>query len=105
MSVPISQSLSLLLKRPNCLLDLDSLPGCNPIQAGPNPATMVPNCNAPSTTTDAPIPTAPPAVATPPWTVCNTGPPVSDIRVPNCADYPEATKAPQAPAVVTAAPL
>ncbi|KAJ3536620.1 hypothetical protein NMY22_g5956 [Coprinellus aureogranulatus] len=29
---------------------LSALPGCNPEQSGPEPATMVPNCGAPSTT-------------------------------------------------------
>ncbi|KAJ3532892.1 hypothetical protein NMY22_g7560 [Coprinellus aureogranulatus] len=36
---------------------LEKLPGCNPIQAGPEPATMVPNCDAVSTTIGTPAPT------------------------------------------------
>ncbi|KAJ2913877.1 hypothetical protein MD484_g6528, partial [Candolleomyces efflorescens] len=48
---------------------LDRLPGCNPVQSGPGPATMVPDCQAPSVTVDTPHPTAPPAVVTPPWTI------------------------------------
>ncbi|EAU83652.2 hypothetical protein CC1G_05556 [Coprinopsis cinerea okayama7 len=53
---------------------LDALPGCNPIQAGPEPATMVPSCDAVSTTVDAPMPTASPNVVIPPWPVCWDGP-------------------------------
>ncbi|KAJ2929144.1 hypothetical protein H1R20_g7946, partial [Candolleomyces eurysporus] len=48
---------------------IDRLPGCNPVQGGPGPATMIPNCQAPSATVDTPHPTAPPAVVTPPWTI------------------------------------
>ncbi|KAJ2928285.1 hypothetical protein H1R20_g8809, partial [Candolleomyces eurysporus] len=48
---------------------IDRLPGCNPVQGGPEPATMIPNCQAPSATVDTPHPTAPPAVVTPPWTI------------------------------------
>ena len=86
---------SLYIVLANTLPDLEALPGCNPIQSGPASATMVPNCAAPSTTINAPAPTAPPAVATPPWPVCNAGPgaPASPI-VPNCADFPGA-KEPQ----------
>ncbi|TEB19698.1 hypothetical protein FA13DRAFT_1801982 [Coprinellus micaceus] len=36
---------------------LEKLPGCNPIQAGPEPATAVPNCDAVSTTIGTPAPT------------------------------------------------
>ncbi|EFI28535.1 hypothetical protein CC1G_13557 [Coprinopsis cinerea okayama7 len=36
---------------------LKELPGCNPIQRGPDPATMVPNCNAVSTTVSGPFST------------------------------------------------
>jgi hypothetical protein len=38
-------------------IDLEKLPGCNPIQGGPEPATAVPNCNAVSTTIGTPAPT------------------------------------------------
>ncbi|KAJ2921954.1 hypothetical protein H1R20_g15140, partial [Candolleomyces eurysporus] len=47
---------------------LDKLPGCNPLQAGPAPATMVQeaNCNAVTTMiTDAPLPTADPEIIIP----------------------------------------
>ncbi|EFI27095.1 hypothetical protein CC1G_15224 [Coprinopsis cinerea okayama7 len=50
---------------------LNELPGCNPIQHGPDPATMVPNCSAISTTGKAAAtpaaaaPNAAPAVVTP----------------------------------------
>ena len=30
-------------------LDLNAMPGCNPVQNGPNEATMINNCNAIST--------------------------------------------------------
>ncbi|KAJ2913869.1 hypothetical protein MD484_g6536, partial [Candolleomyces efflorescens] len=36
---------------------LSKLPGCNPIQSGPEPATAVPNCDAVSTTISTPRPT------------------------------------------------
>ncbi|TEB19699.1 hypothetical protein FA13DRAFT_1801983 [Coprinellus micaceus] len=36
---------------------LEKLPGCNPLQAGPEPATIVPNCDAVSTTIGTPQPT------------------------------------------------
>jgi len=48
---------------------LDKLPGCNPIQAGPAPATLAPDCGAPSSTINAPVPTASASVITPPWSV------------------------------------
>ncbi|TEB27766.1 hypothetical protein FA13DRAFT_856259 [Coprinellus micaceus] len=48
---------------------LDRLPGCNPLQSGPEWATVVPNCDAPATTVDTPFPTAPPQAVTPPWTI------------------------------------
>ncbi|KAF9523414.1 hypothetical protein CPB83DRAFT_799362 [Crepidotus variabilis] len=44
---------------------IDALPGCNPIQKGPNPATMVSNCQAISTIENVPAPTQPPLVTTP----------------------------------------
>ena len=37
--------------------DIEKLPGCNPLQAGPESATMVPNCDAVSTTIGTPQPT------------------------------------------------
>ncbi|KAF9522948.1 hypothetical protein CPB83DRAFT_863689 [Crepidotus variabilis] len=73
---------------------IDKLPGCNPIQVGPNPATLVPNCNAASTTTAAPAPTASPLVVSPPWTVCNPASNPNTIAInPNCVDYPGPTSA------------
>ncbi|KAJ2923553.1 hypothetical protein H1R20_g13545, partial [Candolleomyces eurysporus] len=65
---------------------LDKLPGCNPLQAGPAPATMIPeaNCNAITTTiTDAPLPTADPEIIIPPWSVCWDGPGTHTLA-PNC---------------------
>ncbi|TFK18582.1 hypothetical protein FA15DRAFT_729340 [Coprinopsis marcescibilis] len=53
---------------------LRELPGCNPIQAGPAHATVVPSCDKVSTTVDAPLPTQPPSIVTPPWPVCWDGP-------------------------------
>ncbi|KAF9522009.1 hypothetical protein CPB83DRAFT_151407 [Crepidotus variabilis] len=44
---------------------LSALPGCNPVQNGPNPATMIPSCDAISTTGGAPAPTAPVPITTP----------------------------------------
>ncbi|KAG2018822.1 hypothetical protein CC2G_008214 [Coprinopsis cinerea AmutBmut pab1-1] len=77
---------------------LDKLPGCNPIQEGPEPATMVPNCNAISTTTAAPSPTHPPEVVIPPWTVCYSGPPPNpNPLMPNCDSIPVKTPQPEAP--------
>ncbi|KAF5335393.1 hypothetical protein D9611_011707 [Ephemerocybe angulata] len=46
---------------------LDRLPGCNPIQGGPESATQVVNCGAPSTTAEGVVPTSPPTVIVPPW--------------------------------------
>ncbi|TFK21425.1 hypothetical protein FA15DRAFT_81461 [Coprinopsis marcescibilis] len=87
---------------------LEKLPGCNPIQEGPGFATVVPNCDAISTTTAAPSPTAPPAIVVPPWTVCWPGPGANPNPLqPNCDSIP-VTKAPGpavtvAPAVITPA--
>ncbi|KAJ3526220.1 hypothetical protein NMY22_g10256 [Coprinellus aureogranulatus] len=48
---------------------IERLPGCNPVQAGPEPATLVQDCTAPATTVDAPLPTDPPTAITPPWQI------------------------------------
>ncbi|CAA7270298.1 unnamed protein product [Cyclocybe aegerita] len=86
---------------------LPTLPGCNPIQRGPAPATMVANCNAPSTTTNAPMPTEPPVAVNPPWTVCHSGPGPNNVPiVPNCSEFPGFTGAAVAeptapPAIIT----
>ncbi|RXW18784.1 hypothetical protein EST38_g7070 [Candolleomyces aberdarensis] len=69
---------------------LEKLPGCNPLQGGPEPATSIPNCNAPSTTTAAPVPTGPSVVVIPPWTVCNPGT-VHQVGVPFCDSIPPKT--------------
>jgi hypothetical protein len=86
---------------------LEKLPGCNPLQAGPDPATVVPDCNAPSTTIEAPAPTAPPTIVYPPWPVCNNST-VSTFAAPFCNSIPKTTTVggPQPtapPAVVTQA--
>lgn len=66
----VCKTVLLLLKRLQAnidRLDLNALPGCNPIQNGPGTATMISNCNAISTTGGAPVPTAPaPPVPTQP---------------------------------------
>ncbi|KAJ2934647.1 hypothetical protein H1R20_g1507, partial [Candolleomyces eurysporus] len=83
---------------------LEKLPGCNPLQAGPAPATLVANCNAISTTTDAPVPTEAPELVTPPWPVCNSGT-VSTFAAPFCNSIPTTTvegpKPTAPPAVIT----
>ncbi|KAJ3535883.1 hypothetical protein NMY22_g6285 [Coprinellus aureogranulatus] len=67
---------------------LDRLPGCNPIQDGPEWATEVANCDAPATTVDAPSPTAPPQVVTPPWTqYFRTGPPTDSVALSTAQGY------------------
>ncbi|KAF9522184.1 hypothetical protein CPB83DRAFT_899858 [Crepidotus variabilis] len=72
---------------------IQSLPGCNPIQSGPAPATLIKNCNAISTTTVTALPTASAVAVTPPWTVCHVGSePNTEAIVPNCTDYPGAQK-------------
>ncbi|TFK16954.1 hypothetical protein FA15DRAFT_711253 [Coprinopsis marcescibilis] len=85
---------------------LEKLPGCNPEQAGPDPATIVPECDALSTTAVAPSPTAPPAVVTPPWPVCHEGPGTHPLA-PNCDSIPTKTaQVPEgtpAPALITPA--
>ena len=85
------------------LLDLDSLPGCNPIQDGPDPATMVPDCVAPSTTIDVPVPTESQKAIIPPWPVCHPGPETHSLA-PMCSPTATAEAVPAAtgfPAVVT----
>ncbi|EFI26842.1 hypothetical protein CC1G_15244 [Coprinopsis cinerea okayama7 len=80
---------------------LNELPGCNPIQEGPQSATMPASCGALSTWVAAPSPTTPPAVVTPPWPVCHDGPGTHPLA-PNCDSIP--TKAPgDAPTEVPAA--
>ncbi|TFK21040.1 hypothetical protein FA15DRAFT_624498 [Coprinopsis marcescibilis] len=82
---------------------LEELPGCNPIQGGPDPATPIPDCNAVSTTIDAETPTAAPVVVNPPWTVCNSGA-TSEYLVPNCDSVPTtAPRANKVPAAVVTA--
>jgi len=84
---------------------LDQLPGCNPIQAGPGPATLVPNCGAPSTTTDAPVPTVFPTPVTPPWCYSGSEPNTVSL-IPNCphTSVPASTGTASL-AVVTGMPL
>ncbi|KAF6746658.1 hypothetical protein DFP72DRAFT_922477 [Ephemerocybe angulata] len=86
---------------------LDRLPGCNPIQAGPAPATPVQNCDAVATTiTDAPLPTADPELIVPPWSVCYDGPGTHTLA-PNCNATSTATETATStvgPAIMTAAP-
>lgn len=77
------------------LVDLEKLPGCNPLQGGPAPATAIPDCDAPSTTIAATVPTAAPDLITPPWEVCATGT-VTTFAVPFCNSIPKtATGGPQ----------
>ncbi|TFK21038.1 hypothetical protein FA15DRAFT_646138 [Coprinopsis marcescibilis] len=87
-------------KMNNCLLPakvpeiveneyLPSLPGCNPIQAGPDSATPVPGCNsAPSTTVEIPTPTVAPAAVVPPWPVCHPGKTGRPAGMPFCDSIP-----------------
>ncbi|TEB29157.1 hypothetical protein FA13DRAFT_664357 [Coprinellus micaceus] len=84
---------------------LERLPGCNPLQYGPTSATLVEDCDAPATTTPAPASSAPPAIATPPWTVCHSGP-GSEPLVPHCDSIPTATTSVAAPdpAMITQVP-
>lgn len=46
---------------------LEKLPGCNPIQHGPDDAKPIPECDAVSTTVNAPLPTTAPPQIVPPW--------------------------------------
>ncbi|KAH6880307.1 hypothetical protein BKA70DRAFT_190458 [Coprinopsis sp. MPI-PUGE-AT-0042] len=65
---------------------LNELPGCNPVQNGPQEATMVPNCQALSTTgIGGPVVTAPPATTTAGPIV--TQPPVSQPPGPQQTRY------------------
>ncbi|KAG2010632.1 hypothetical protein CC2G_013437 [Coprinopsis cinerea AmutBmut pab1-1] len=84
---------------------LDKLPGCNPIQAGPEPATMVPpsECDAPSTTVNIPEPTESQKAIEPPWTVCHTGPETHSLA-PMCDPTPTATGVEGVEAVVLVTP-
>ncbi|KAH6897704.1 hypothetical protein BKA70DRAFT_1528238 [Coprinopsis sp. MPI-PUGE-AT-0042] len=77
---------------------LRKLPGCNPIQKGPGPATVPAFCNAVSTTINAPVPTASPAAIVPPWPVCHDGS-SKDPLVPRCDSIPP--KGTAVPALVT----
>ncbi|TEB26174.1 hypothetical protein FA13DRAFT_1094996 [Coprinellus micaceus] len=71
---------------------IERLPGCNPEQSGPDPATLIPvaECTEAPWSTAAPLPTVSPAVVTPPWTVCHSGP-GSEPLVPNCDSIPPKT--------------
>lgn len=85
---------------------LEKLPGCNHLQGGPDYATVVPNCDAPSTTIFAPSPTAPPTIVYPPWPVCNNST-VTTFAAPFCNSIPKTAAAGGSqpttrPAVVTA---
>ncbi|KAF6751933.1 hypothetical protein DFP72DRAFT_991213 [Ephemerocybe angulata] len=82
---------------------IERLPGCNPIQAGPASATVVTECDAASTTA-APLPTVPPAIVVPPWTVCHSGP-GSEPLVPNCDSIPPKTTVAEPGPARTAAPV
>lgn len=62
---------------------LNALPGCNPIQSGPASATMVPNCNALSTTgIGGPVVTNPPVTSGPGTPVITQPPPASTAPGP-----------------------
>jgi hypothetical protein len=65
---------------------LAALPGCNPIQNGPNPATMVNNCGAVSTTGTGPAPTVSVPTAT-----------VPTVTVPTSTQTTVVTPVPTAP--------
>lgn len=84
---------------------IERLPGCNPLQAGPESATVVPNCDAPSTTIVERVPTGAPDLVIPPWPVCNPGP-QSTFAAPFCDSIPQTTtvvgsQPTAAPAVIT----
>ncbi|KAF5317617.1 hypothetical protein D9611_014866 [Ephemerocybe angulata] len=74
-----------------------------PSQAGPASATVVTECDAASTTA-APLPTVPPAIVVPPWTVCHSGP-GSEPLVPNCDSIPPKTTVADPGPARTAAPV
>ncbi|KAJ2932410.1 hypothetical protein H1R20_g4705, partial [Candolleomyces eurysporus] len=88
---------------------IDRLPGCNPLQHGPSPATAIPpsECTDAPFTTAAPLPTTPLPLVTPPWTVCHSGP-GSEYLVPDCDSIPpKTTQVPgrgAGPAMVTPVP-
>ncbi|KAF9522950.1 hypothetical protein CPB83DRAFT_899194 [Crepidotus variabilis] len=85
---------------------LDKLPGCNPIQDGPQSATMAPNCGAVSTTIVAPVPTFTPMVVTPPYEVCSDGSnPNEENIVPRCSAYPGPTQAHDPRGIATGLPI
>jgi len=69
-------------------IDLNALPGCNPIQNGPGPATMIKECNALTVTgtgTTAPTPTLDPPATTglpPPATTTFIPPPATQVPPP-----------------------
>ncbi|RXW23736.1 hypothetical protein EST38_g2118 [Candolleomyces aberdarensis] len=88
---------------------IERLPGCNPLQHGPSPATAIPpsECTDAPFTTAAPLPTTPLPLVTPPWTVCHSGP-GSEYLVPDCDSIPpKTTQVPgggAGPAMVTPVP-
>ncbi|RXW18758.1 hypothetical protein EST38_g7097 [Candolleomyces aberdarensis] len=87
---------------------IERLPGCNPLQDGPAPATQAPaDCGALTTwLTATPTPTATPAVVTPPYTVCWDGesPTTWGALVPLCNSKPTKANSGPGPAA-TASPL
>ncbi|EAU80996.2 hypothetical protein CC1G_03172 [Coprinopsis cinerea okayama7 len=84
---------------------LDKLPGCNPIQEGPEPATLIPpsECDAPFTTVNVPDPTGSQKAIVPPWTVCHPGPETHPLA-PLCEETPAPTAVEVVEAIVTPAP-
>ncbi|TEB33100.1 hypothetical protein FA13DRAFT_186037 [Coprinellus micaceus] len=84
---------------------IEKLPGCNPVQSGPDYATDIHNCDAPSTTVAEQVPTTSPELVVPPWPVCNPSP-VSTFAAPFCDSIPQTTSASGtqptiAPAIIT----
>ena len=74
-------------------VDLTALPGCNPIQNGPGPATMIKNCAAPSVTGDpgtgGPAPTGPdPTTVVPPPASTYVPPPTTYVPPPTTVYEP-----------------
>ena len=63
-------------------IDLNALPGCNPNQNGPSTATIVSNCNAISTTIDAPAGTPVNPVPTTSMPVPTTSVPIPTTSTP-----------------------
>jgi len=78
---------------------MEKLPGCNPLQAGPGPATAVGDCSAPTATTNVPVPTIPIPIATPPWNVCG-----NSALEPRCDSIPATLTAPGSNPNITPAP-